>query len=54
MDNNCIKPEYGLPLTESVLRHTVFRTSRARDSIDPRFSVPSFTYTRRKPWHARR
>ncbi len=48
MDNNCIIPEYELPVTGNVLRRTVLRTSRVRDSIDPRRSVPSFTYMRHK------
>jgi hypothetical protein len=46
MDNNCTIPEYGLPLADSVLQRTVFRTSRTIDSMDPRFSVPSLTYIR--------
>ena len=48
MDNNCTIPKYGRPVTDSLLRRTVFRTSRTIDSMDPRLSVPSLTYIRHK------
>lgn len=46
VDNSCTKREYGSLLTTGGSSHTVFRTSRTTDSIDPRFSVPSLTYAR--------
>jgi hypothetical protein len=46
VDNSCTKREYGSLLTARGSSHTVFRTSRTTDSIDPRFSVPSLTYAR--------